>query len=242
MCDETRCHPALYEDLAQGERELRKIFIESPARKFQAGMALALPERSGPALCLLQRGWACRIRAWPDGRRVIPEIYVPGDVIGVETAMRARPADEVVALQPLAVHELDGSAISGLLEHPATATYLAWLISEAQRRAERRADRLAHFDARERLAEMLLELHERLRRRELLTAGSFNLPLTQQQIADHLGLTVVHANRTLRLLREEKIAIVDRHVVVIRDMVRLRSLAKRDMEDADSLPAALPVL
>jgi CRP/FNR family transcriptional regulator len=226
--DRMRCRPALYEELAQGERALRKMFRESPSRIVPAGTVLIAPDRPSPALYALHRGWACRIREWPDGRRIIPEIYVPGDLIGLEAALRTRPADEVVAIQPATVQTVDSEVVSGLLARPGTATYLAWLICEAQRRAEDRADRLARFDAQERLAEMLIDLHERLRRRELVTAGSFNLPLTQQQIADHLGLTVVHVNRTLRLLREEKIAIVDRHVVIIRDMLRLRRLACRE--------------
>jgi CRP/FNR family transcriptional regulator len=230
--DRTRCRPALYEGLAEGERELRQMFREAPSRIAPTGTVLSAPERPNQALFVVRRGWACRVREWPDGRRVIPEIYVPGDLIGFGTALRTRPADEVVAIQPVTVQALDADSVSGLLARPSTATYLAWLISEAQQRAERRADRLARFDAQERLAEMLVDLHERLRRRELATAGSFNLPLTQQQIADHLGLTVVHVNRTLRLLREEKIAIVDKHVVMIRDMARLRRLASREMSGA----------
>jgi CRP/FNR family transcriptional regulator len=232
--DRMRCRPALYEELAQGERALRKMFREAPSRIVPAGSVLIAPDRPSPALYALHRGWACRIREWPDGRRIIPEIYVPGDLIGLEAALRTRPADEVVAIQPATVQTVDSEVVSGLLARPGTATYLAWLICEAQRRAEDRADRLARFDAQERLAEMLIDLHERLRRRELVTAGSFNLPLTQQQIADHLGLTVVHVNRTLRLLREEKIAIVDRHVVIIRDMLRLRRLACRETNGAAS--------
>jgi CRP/FNR family transcriptional regulator len=238
--DRTRCRPALYEDLAQGERELRRMFREAPSRIAPAGTVLIAPERPSQALYALHGGWACRIREWPDGRRIVPEIYVPGDLIGIEAALRTRPADEVVAIQPVTVQALDAEAVPGLLARRSTATYLAWLISEAQRRAERRADRLARFDAQERLAEMLVDLHERLRRRELVTAGSFNLHLTQQQIADHLGLTVVHVNRTLRLIREEKIAIVDKHVVMIRDMARLRQLASRETSSAAGGEATTP--
>ncbi|MDB5406483.1 MAG: Crp/Fnr family transcriptional regulator [Rhodospirillales bacterium] len=227
-----RCRPALYEDLAQGARELRQMFGEAPSRIAPAGAILIAPERPSQSLYVLRRGWACRTREWPDGRRVIPEIYVPGDLIGFESALRTRPADEVVAIQSVTLQAVDADVVSGLLAQRTTATYLAWLIGEAQRRAEARADRLARFDAQERLAEMLVDLHERLRRRELVTAGSFNLPLTQQQMADHLGLTVVHVNRTLRLLREEKIAIVDRHVVMLRDMARLRQLARQEKSSA----------
>jgi hypothetical protein len=51
---------------------------------------------------------------------------------------------------------------------------------------------------------------------------------------------VVHVNRTLRLLREEKIAIVDKHVVILRDMTRLRLLASREPNDAPGTEDAMP--
>ena len=72
---------------------------------------------------------------------------------------------------------------------------------------------------------MLLDLFERLRRNGLTSQMTFNLPLTQEQMADYLGLTLVHVNRTMRRLREQRIAIVDRQVVIIRDLNRLREFA-----------------
>jgi CRP/FNR family transcriptional regulator, anaerobic regulatory protein len=203
------------------------MFRDAPSRIVPAGSTLVSPDRPNDALYALNQGWACRIREWSDGRRTIPEIYVPGDLIGIESLLRTRSSDEVVAIQPATIRTMGYDVVSALVAQPATATYLAWLISEAQQRAEDRADRLARFEAPGQVADMLVDLHERLRRRELVTAGSFRLPLTQRQIADHLGLTVVHVNRTLRMLREEKIAIVDRHSVMIRDMAKLRQLAGR---------------
>jgi CRP-like cAMP-binding protein len=232
MSDDRCRPPPIYENLAQGEREVRRMFRDAPSQIISAGEVLIARERPTEVIFELHRGWACRIREWPDGRRVIPEIYLPGDFIGVEAALRARRSDHVAATEPVMAKVLDAGSVSGLLARPSTGTYLAWLLAEAQRRAEDRADRLARLDAAERLADMLLDLYRRLRRRELATSGSFNLPLTQQQIADYLGLTVVHVNRTLRLLREEKIVVVDRHIVMIRDMPRLLRLAGCDPSNA----------
>ena len=87
---------------------------------------------------------------------------------------------------------------------------------------------------------LLLDLHDRLRRRDLISRPSYNLPLTQEQLADHLGLTLVHVNRTLRRLREERIAMVDRQVVVIQDMERLRHYAQGLPEPPEMPDPALP--
>jgi CRP/FNR family transcriptional regulator len=222
----------LHDQLVQGERELNQMFRAAPSRIAPAGAVLAVAERPSQSLYALHRGWACRIREWRDGRQVIPQIYAPGDYIGLEAMLLARPIDEVVAVETVTVKVLDADAVSGMLSRPSSATYLASLLTEAQRRAERRADRLSRFEALERLAEMLVDLHERVARRGT-TGHRFSLPLTQQRIADHLGLTIVHVNRTLRLLREERIATIDRQVVDIHDMAALRTLARRDMNAWD---------
>jgi CRP/FNR family transcriptional regulator, anaerobic regulatory protein len=220
--------PAVYEDLAQGEHDLRRAFERAPSGVALAGTELISAAQPSEALYVLRRGWACRVRVWPDGRRAIPEIHLPGDLVGLGAALRARPADAVVTVEPVTFRALDAADVARLLTRPSTGAYLAWLAGEAQLRAERRADLIARFGARQRIAAMLLDFYERLRRRELIKAASYNLPLKQQQIGDHLGLTVVHVNRTLRQLREQKVAILDRHVVMIRDMERLRNLANDD--------------
>jgi CRP-like cAMP-binding protein len=91
------------------------------------------------------------------------------------------------------------------------------LSAEARWRAARLAASIGRLDAQARICVMLLDIYDRLRRPELISRATFNLPLTQEQIADHLGLTLVHVNRILRRLREEKLVLVDRQVVIIRD-------------------------
>ena len=54
---------------------------------------------------------------------------------------------------------------------------------------------------------------------------TFNLPPTQEQLGDHLGLTMVHISRTLRALREAKLVISHHHVVIILNLARLRAMA-----------------
>jgi CRP/FNR family transcriptional regulator, anaerobic regulatory protein len=86
---------------------------------------------------------------------------------------------------------------------------------------------------------LLLDLHDRLRRRGLITHPIYSLPLTQEQLADHLGLTLVHVNRTLRRLREERVVLLDRQVVIIQDLERLRAAAQGLPQPAELPEAAL---
>ena len=89
---------------------------------------------------------------------------------------------------------------------------------------DRHLTAISRLDARERIGLFLLDIYDRLRRRELISRPTFNLPLTQEQIADHLGMTMVHVNRTLRRLREERLLMVANQVVIITDIDRLRAV------------------
>jgi CRP-like cAMP-binding protein len=122
---------------------------------------------------------------------------------------------------------------------PEVVAYMMAVIAEARGRALRLAAAIGRLDAQGRLCVLLLDLYNRLRRRDLISRPSYNLPLTQEQLADHLGLTLVHVNRTLRRLREERIAMVDRQVVVIQDMERLRQYAQ-GLPEPSELPDPAP--
>jgi CRP-like cAMP-binding protein len=103
------------------------------------------------------------------------------------------------------------------------AMRVAALMAEARWRTNRHLTAISRLDAHERLSLFLLDIYDRLRRRNLIAKATFNLPLTQDQIADHLGMTMVHVNRTLRRLRQEKMAIVAQQVVILADLDRLRA-------------------
>jgi len=114
-------------------------------------------------------------------------------------------------------------------------------MAEARWRGDRLATSIGRLDAQGRISVLLLDLYDRLRRHGLISRMTYNLPLTQEQMADHLGLTLVHVNRTLRRLREERIVLVDRQVVIIMDLERLREFAQGLPQPAElPEPVAVP--
>jgi CRP-like cAMP-binding protein len=216
-------------DFVEVARRLRMVFRDAPLRAFEYGQPLTVPDRG---LMALWSGWACKVHGWPDGRRAISEIYLLDDLIGLAGALASKPSGEAVALKSCTAAVLDASTVSKLIAEPSMAIYLASRACDAFRRAEERANRLTRLNAHERLACMLTDLHSRLRHMDMATDRSFNLPMSQQQIADHLGLTVVHVNRVIRQFREEGIAIVDHRLVIILDPARLRHLANGESDKA----------
>jgi CRP-like cAMP-binding protein len=218
---------ALYNELALGRRKLGTIFCASTAQTLKANEKLAAAARSAEAVYRLRAGWACQFRELSNGGRAIVDVYIPGDIIGLDTVLHTRPLQEVLTLCAVTIEEVPGEdALMQLMADRPTALYVAWLLGQRQRRADRLLAAITRLDARGRLAMMVLDFYARLRRRRLITGSMYNLPLTQVQIGNYLGLTVVHINRTVRSLRNERIVNLEKNCVTILDLERLTLLTQ----------------
>ncbi len=222
-----RFAPAAGEDLLLGGRNLRRAFLLKPMRRVDRNAKLFDPRQHDPEVLLIANGFAHRSCAMADGSRAILDILTIGDVVGLDHVVLAGPLDKFVASSPLSYRALPASELRQLMAaDPPLALHVCALLAEARWRAARLAIGLGRLDAHARICLLLLDVYDRLRRRGLINGQTYNLPLTQEEIADHLGLTIVHVNRTLRRLREEGVVIVDRQVVLIRDLARMRELSK----------------
>jgi CRP-like cAMP-binding protein len=170
-----------------------------------------------------------------DGRRAILDIVTSGDFLGLDHTILSHAIDDISAASRIGYNALSAPEVRELMRDPAVAMEVIGLLAEARWRADRLAASIGRLDAQARICVMLLDIYDRLRRRGLISRETFNLPLTQEQMADHLGLTLVHVNRTLRKLREERLVLVDRQVVIIMDIDRLRQLAQ-SLPQADAAP------
>ena len=213
-------------DLLTGAQRLRQAFLQTPMRFARRDTPLARAGDPEPAIFLLHSGFAYRSCPLADGRRAILDILVPGDVTGLDHIVLASPIEDIAAADRVSYRALGAAAVRALMADQPVALHILAVIAEARWRGDRLAASLGRLDAHARICLMLLDIYERLRRRELINRPSFNLPFTQEQIADHLGLTLVHVNRTLRRLREEHLVLVDRQVVIITDLDRLRVLVR----------------
>jgi CRP-like cAMP-binding protein len=229
---------AVTEDLLEGARLLRQAFLEAPSHSAGRNTVLIRSDATEPPILLINRGIAYRSLALDDGRRSIVDLLLPTDiVVGLDHAVVGFSTHEVVAANAVVYRLLKPARVRELLRDPRVALRALALVAEEQRRAHLHLTATTRLDSRGRLAAMILGIYERLRRQDLIMRPTFNLPLTQDQIADYLGITVVHVSRTLRRLREEKIVSADRQVVIILDLDRLRLAASgastRDVAEPD---------
>ena len=157
---------------------------------------------------LLTFGWACRMRMLKDGRRQILTLLVPGDCIGLAYGpLTATPAHwATVALTRLRMIDIEPLAAAlraGPEAHPGLARAFAAVAAIEHERLLERITSLGRRTATERVAHLMLELRDRLDAVGLMQAECFACPLTQEVMADLLGLSTVHVNRTLQLLRRQ---------------------------------------
>lgn len=148
---------------------------------------------------LVLDGWAARVRHLPDGRRQIMNFVLPGDLVGLCDQDRPVASSTVMALTPMLVCAAPPRGTSRTLDR-------AYAMSRALEEAHLLAQitRLGRLSAHERIGDLCLELNERLEMAGLAHGGRFAIPLTQEVLADALGLTPVHVNRMLQQARRAR--------------------------------------
>ena len=185
--------------------------------------------RNYETLFVLLEGIAIRYRVLRDGRRQVLNVVLPGDFIGFPGCFFENALYSITALTDTQVTAVPFARLFGLFEQqPRLAAAVFWLFAcEAAMYAEHLVA-VGRRSALERVAHFLLELLCRLQVIGRADERSYHLPLTQELIADALGLTAQHVNRTFRKLREDGLVAVDGQTVAIRDFDALAALADFD--------------
>lgn len=171
-------------------------------------------------------GWASRQRVMDDGRRQIFGFILPGEGIGVATRPERPSLCSVVALT--ALETIDATPVLEAVQ-AGRAPGLARVLERAEHLEQAllldHLVRLGRMTAYERVAHFLLELQQRLEGAGLGDSQRFPLPLTQEIMADVLGLSIVHVNRTLQQLRRERLIELRSGVAILLQRDLLASIA-----------------
>jgi len=175
---------------------------------------------------VLQEGWACSFKTLPDGGRQIISFPIAGDIVGLRSILLRTADHSFSALTDAVVNAVDGSHIMRCVtEYPRLGAALLWAASRDEAMVVEHLVNIGRRSALERTAHFFMEMAERLTLVGLGTEAEFKCPLSQFVLADALGLTSIHVNRTLRELRERNLLTVRRGVVTIHDLAGLRKLA-----------------
>lgn len=171
-------------------------------------------------------GWLARYKILHNGARQIMDFILPGQVFGLQACLFKRSLYSVVTITETTFSTIPVDMVDNVFERNlALAKALFWSAAyEAAILGEHLID-AARRSAYERVSHLLLELFVRQNGLDLRGDMTFSVPLSQELIADALGLTNVHVNRTLRALREDKLIAMDGHSVTILDFEALSLLS-----------------
>ncbi|WP_075292824.1 Crp/Fnr family transcriptional regulator [Pararhizobium arenae] len=178
---------------------------------------------------LLLDGVAARYRVLEDGKRQITALHVPGDFVDLHAFLLKTMDHSVVALSPCriasAAHR-DLCEISATNPHLTRMLWLSTVIDGAIHRewivAIGRRSKKSH------LAHLICELYVRLTVVGMVSEMSFHLPMSQAEVADALGVSLVHLNKTLQILRLDGVVRWVDRIVTILNWERLAEIAEFD--------------
>lgn len=175
---------------------------------------------------LVLEGWAARYTLVPSGARQFTAFLIPGDFCDLHATILKEMDHSIIALTPATLAYITHEKADALRrERPELARALWWstLVDEAISREW--IVNIGRRDAHDRIAHLMCEMHMRMRNVGLADDGQFDLPLTQEELADALGLTPVHTNRMLQSLRAEGLIEFKAQSLAILDIPRLRNAA-----------------
>lgn len=203
--------------------------LEATNRRVPAGTDLAVQgEPFGPVVAM-RSGWAMRFKTLSDGRRQVTNFAIPGDIVGLYANLLKVADHSASTLTEAEIAEFSHDAVTELFrDHPKLAIAFAWTGAREEAVLAEKAACLGRRTAHERLGHLLLEMLRRLQMVQLTQGDRFVFPVTQELIADTLGLSAVHVNRTLGRLRAEGMIEVDGAEIHVKRVPELAAAADFD--------------
>jgi CRP-like cAMP-binding protein len=198
-------------------------------RQFPAETPVVRDGERATNCCLIADGFCARSKTIASGKRQILSIHIPGEIPDLMSLFLHVMDHDLATLTPATLGLISHETLQRLhRRRPVVAEmfwrdtlidaamFREWLVNVGQRPAPAR------------LAHVMLELRERLRIIGRQDGNNFEMPLTQEQIGEALGITAVHANRIIKQLRQEGIVELHRGRVTVLDERKFLELADFD--------------
>lgn len=216
------------DQLAEPERTYLEAVFE-PARRVGRGGAVLEPGDHASRSTLLISGLCARFTTLSDGGRQFTQIHLPGDFVDLHSLLMKQMDHGVMALTDCVITSAPHAKLKRMTEEQPHLTRMLWLETVVDGAIHRQwLVTLGRQDALSRLAHLLCELGLRSEGAGLSGREAFDLPLSQAELSDFLGVTPVHFNRTLMSLRALGLADWRGGRVEIRDWAGLVELGEFD--------------
>ena len=221
--------PELESSLLVGEDKLQQLMRDAGSlMELPAGRVLIRAGTDHEFVYRLISGWACRNRGLSDGRDQLILVFLPGELFAVKSMFTSCHFDEVRTLSDSVLQRIHYKDLHRAFTTDVDLTNRCiWQVVEEERRLHSWVFGLGQGSAEERLALLLVDFRGRLALSGAIArnALTYRMPLTQTQLADHLGITAVHVNRILKSFRESGIFSIRDGEVVITNLEELTARA-----------------
>lgn len=209
--------------------ELERTF-RTHRRRYRAGTLIGLEDTGTDVTYCMLAGWVSLSKSMPDGQRQTIDFSLPGDILSQISSHIATSALQMETVTSATIAVIPGPAWARLGKaFPQLEKLENRRAFEALSRLSDRMLRLGKGSAETRIAHALIELCTRLYAIGQSSGLGLQLPLTQQQLGEFVGLSSVHVCRTLgRLSRHGVITVRDHMDIVINDMSTLARIAGVD--------------
>lgn len=230
-----RCRP-LFVPMTDKELAFQRYF-KSGENLVPAGSDAISQGQVSPMLQTVLSGMAVRSVLLEDGRRQVINFVFPGDLVGLQSGLMGESRHSVTAVTDMVLCTFPRNKVWDLFVNQPERSYdLTWIAAVGEHFLGETVATLGLRDAQERVAWALVRIWRRLVALGMEQAGSVPFPFRQQDLADALGLSIVHTNRRLVALRQAKLVEITGRRMVMHDLPGLCAIAHLDMKKDDVRP------
>ncbi len=202
-----------------------------------AGAPILMEGSNSPQLFTALHGMGLRYKYLENGRRQVVNLIFPGDFIGLQAGVMGEMGHSVEATTKMTLCVFDRSAIWNFFkDNPKRAFAITWLAAIEEHLLGDTLATVGQRTALQSVAWAFAKIFQRGRGLGLVHNGQMPLPYRQQDLADALGLSLVHTNKTLAALRDRQLAHWSDGVLRVSDFDALSDVAMLDQQALKQRP------
>jgi CRP-like cAMP-binding protein len=221
----------IFDQLSDAEIAFMQDF-KSGELRVTAGTTLMMEGSNSPQLYTALEGLGLRYKTLLSGDRQVINFVLPGDFVGLQAGVMTEMQHSVEATSDMILCVFDRKRLWELFrDQPGRAFDLTWLAAVEEDFLGERLAVLGRMSGITRVARALVRLYDRAEAVKLGQDHQMPLPYKQQDMADALGMSVVHINKMLKKLRDRKLATWRGGRLQIHDYKALCQVAELDHDD-----------
>ena len=192
----------------------------------EPGTPILMEGSNAPQLFTALSGMGIRDKVLPNGERQVINFVFPGDFIGLQAGILGEMGHSVEARTHMRLCVFNRSEFWNFFKsHPSRAFDITWLAAVEEHFLGETLATVGQRSAIQAISWALVKLFERGTALGMVTNNQMELPYTQRDLADALGLSLVHTNKTLARLKEQQLASWADRVLQINDLQALAEIA-----------------